>query len=151
MDATTFTDPNIVKYMNEHYYSVKLDAERVDKVTLDGKVYSNPNPGQRRSSHELAVQLLQGKMSYPSYVFINEKNEWLTKVPGYMKAHTFEPVVHFFGDGDYLTKKWEVYSAGFKGEIPAEQSRSIDKSGLFLSFFVKLNVLIFLFISVIIT
>ena len=106
--------------MNKHFYPVKLDAERGDTVYLDDKMYINPNPGARRSSHQLAVSLLQGKMSYPSYVFLNEKNEWLTRVPGYMKPHAFEPVVRFFGDGDYLNTSWEDYTKTFKGDIAAE-------------------------------
>ncbi len=120
MDQTTFTNPYIIKYMNDHFYAVKLDAERGDTVVLDGKIYTNPKPGQRKSSHQLAISLLQGKMSYPSYVFINEKNEWLTVVPGYMKPKAFEPVVRFFGDGDYLNKSWEEYTKTFKGYIIAE-------------------------------
>jgi thioredoxin-related protein len=120
MDQTTFSHPYIAEYLNKHFYPVKLNAERVDTVHLDGKMYINPNPGARRSSHQLAVSLLQGKMSYPSYVFMNEKNEWLTKVPGYQKAHAFEPILRFFGDGAYLTKSWEDYTKDFKGYIVAE-------------------------------
>jgi len=120
MDQTTFTNPYIIKYMNQNYYPVKLDAERGDTVTLDGKMYLNPSPGARRSSHQLAISLLQGKMSYPSYVFINEKNEWLTVVPGFMKPKAFEPVIRFFGDGDYLNKSWEEYTKTFKGDIIEE-------------------------------
>lgn len=117
MDATTFSNPYIVEYMNKHYYSVKLNAERVDTVFVDGQMFINPNPGQRKSSHQLAVSLLQGKMSYPSYVFMNEKNEWLTVVPGYMKPPAFEPVIRYFGDGDYLNKNWEEYNKTFKADI----------------------------------
>lgn len=120
MDATTFSHPIIAEYMNKNFYPVKLNAERTDTVYLEGKMYVNPNPGARRSSHQLAVSLLQGKMSYPSYVFINEKNEWLTVVPGYVKPQSFEPIIRFFGDGDYLNKTWEEYTKTFKGSIVEE-------------------------------
>src|ERR1035441_704797 len=30
MDATTFSNPALIKYMNNNFYAVKLDAERQD-------------------------------------------------------------------------------------------------------------------------
>ncbi|MDP1621632.1 MAG: DUF255 domain-containing protein [Bacteroidales bacterium] len=79
MDAETFANPFIAKYMDEHFYCVKLDAERKDTVEIDGQIFVNPNPASKRSTHKLAVELLRGKMSYPSYVFLKgtSKNQLL--------------------------------------------------------------------------
>ncbi len=117
MDAETFTDPTIAKYMNEHFYCVKFDAERKDTIVLDGQVFVNPNPANKRSTHKLAVELLRGNLSYPSYVFLNEKGQWLTVVAGYQKASDFEGVLNYFGTNAYLKSTWEEYRAGFKGEL----------------------------------
>ena len=35
MDATTFSDPEIINYMNENYYAVKLNAERKDSIVIE--------------------------------------------------------------------------------------------------------------------
>ena len=117
MDATTFSDPMIVEYMNENYYPVKFDAESTKPITFNDQEFVNENPNGRRSSHELAKTLLRGKMSYPSYVFLNKKNELITVVPGYLSAAKFEPILHYFGEDAYLSKEWPVFQKTFKGEI----------------------------------
>jgi thioredoxin-related protein len=117
MDAETFTNTVIVEYMNKHYYCVKLNAERKDTVNIDGVTFVNPNPENRRSTHQLAVELLRNSMSYPSYVFLNEKSQWLTVVAGYQPAKSFEPVIHYFGDDAYIKTPWADFQSSFSGTI----------------------------------
>ena len=117
MDATTFLNPEIVKYMNDKFYCVKMNAEMKDTLVIDGVTFVNPNPSSGRSSHQLAVELLRGKMSYPSYVFLNEKSQLLTVVPGYQQAKPFEVILHYFGEGAYSGTAWEDYQTTFKGKI----------------------------------
>lgn len=117
MDATTFADPVIVDYMNKNYYNVKMDAEGKDTVVIEGTLFVNPNPESNRSSHQLAIELLRGKMSYPSYVFLNDKSQLITVVAGYQPAKEFEPILHYFGDNAYINQPWEEFRAKFKGEV----------------------------------
>ncbi|MBN1197724.1 MAG: DUF255 domain-containing protein, partial [Bacteroidales bacterium] len=117
MDATTFENQEIIRYMNKYYYAVKFDAERKDTVMIDGITFVNQNPENRRSSHQLAIELLRGKMSYPSFVFLNEKSQMLTVIAGYQDAKNFEPILHFFGDNAYQNTPWEEYKPSFKGII----------------------------------
>jgi thioredoxin-related protein len=118
MDAETFANPVISEYMSKHFYCVKLDAERKDTVIIDGVTFTNPNPSSKRSTHQLAVELLKGKMSYPSYAFLNEKGQWMTVVAGYQKAKDFEVLLHYFGDGAYEKQiPWEEFKTSFVGEI----------------------------------
>jgi thioredoxin-related protein len=117
MDAETFTNPVIAKYMNDNFYCVKFDAERKDTIVIDGQTFVNPNPENKRSTHKLAVELLRGKMSYPSYVFLNEKGQMLTVVAGYQQAPEFEGVLNYFGTDAYLKSTWEEYRSGFKGKL----------------------------------
>ncbi|MCK9291738.1 MAG: DUF255 domain-containing protein [Bacteroidales bacterium] len=114
MDNTTFSDPVIIKYINENFYAVKFDAERTDTVFFNGKQYINSNPDKKRSSHQLAQLLMNGRMSYPSYVFMNEELKVITVVPGYFPADKFEPVLHYFGKEAYQTTDWQTFNARFK-------------------------------------
>lgn len=114
MDASTFSDPQIAQYMNDNYYCVKLDAEQKESILFMGTEYINPNPDGRRSTHQLAAVLLQNKMSYPSYVFMNEENKVLTVVKGYMDVAKFDPIIHWFGERAYLTKSFDEYQKTFK-------------------------------------
>ena len=117
MDQSTFIDPVIVSYMNKNYYPIKFNAERKDEVEYKGKTYVNPNPAGGRTSHQLAQQLLQGQMSYPSFVFLNEKGDIISIVPGFRKADEFEKILHFFAEDAYKSQSWEEFSAGFQGSV----------------------------------
>ena len=116
MDATTFRNDTIALYMNQRFYAVKFDAERKDTVVIGGNIYINPNPKGTRSTHQLAAALLQNRLSYPSYVFLDEKGQLVSVVPGYMPAKEFGMVLHFFGENAYLNTKWEDFAAGYQGE-----------------------------------
>jgi thioredoxin-related protein len=114
MDASTFINPVIVKYMNDNYYAVKFNAERKDTVTFNGKNYINSNPSGSRASHQLAQELLGGRMSYPSFVFLDENLAKVTTVPGFRKAPEFEAILNYINSNAYKTQKWEEYNATFE-------------------------------------
>ncbi len=117
MDAETFANPVIAEYMSKNFYCVKFDAERKDTVMIDGQMFVNPNPTGKRSTHKLAVELLRGKMSYPSFVILNEKGQSLTVLAGYQQAREFEKVINWFGSDAYLKTQFEDYKVDFQGKV----------------------------------
>lgn len=94
MDKETFQQAGIAKILNEKYYAVKFNAESKEPVTFQGHTFINSGEGSR-PPHQLAVALLNGKMSYPSIVFMNEKNQLITAVPGFQKPEQMEPLLMF--------------------------------------------------------
>lgn len=118
MDASTFSHPEIVRYMDSAFITVKLNAERTDTVRINGSVFVNQLAGQgKRGSHDLAIQLLQGKMSYPTCTFLDESGKQITVVPGYMEAKQFEVLLHFIAEEAYKGGSWEDFSSTFSGHI----------------------------------
>jgi thioredoxin-related protein len=109
MDATTFKDSTVMKYMNENYYAVKLDAERKDTVLYSGKTFIYK---PEYKAHELAISLLNGQMGYPSFVFLDEKMTLLSPLSGYQTVEQLMPALKYFGSDIYKTKSWEDYSKG---------------------------------------
>lgn len=107
MDKSTFTDPAVVAYINKNYYAVKLDAEGKTPITLNGHTYTYK---EQYRAHELAIALLQGQMSYPTTVYLDEKFNMLTPVPGYLDAPTFHKILTYFGDNHHKSKTWEEYA-----------------------------------------
>lgn len=122
MDKETFQDPEIAKYMQKNFYCVKLNAETKDTIVIDTVKFVNSNPKGRGGNNRLAVELLMGKMSYPSYVFLNEQSQRLTVVPGFMNAESFAPVLHYFGEDAYKDTKWDDYRASYGKPRPKEGS-----------------------------
>ncbi|MCK9612099.1 MAG: DUF255 domain-containing protein [Bacteroidales bacterium] len=117
MDASTFSDEIIKNYMKEHFYPVKLNAERKDTVVFNGNTYVNPNPNASRSSHQLAAALLQGRMSYPSFVILDEKLEILNTIMGYKSAKDLEPILHFFGEDAHEKLTYQKFIETFSGSF----------------------------------
>ena len=110
MDQTTFQDSVVVAYMNDNYYAVKFDAERSDTIVFGGYTYINEGGiNGRKGTHQLAQALLQGRMSYPSYVFMNEKNQLITVAPGYMEPNEFLPILKYIGTDSYLKQSFKDY------------------------------------------
>lgn len=112
MDEKTFSHPEIADYLNENYYPVKFNAESTEPVHFANTVFENNGKG-RRSMHDLAVALLQGKMSFPSVAYLDENNQLLTAVPGYLTPVQIEPILVFFGEDHYKGKNWEEFQKTF--------------------------------------
>jgi thioredoxin-related protein len=109
MDKATFQNEKVAAYMNEHYYNVKFDAEQKEAIEMLGNTFEFVPQGSR-GYHELAAALLNGKMSYPTVVFMNAKFEMLSPVPGYQEPTGFMQVARFFGDDIYKDRSWQDYS-----------------------------------------
>ncbi len=117
MDANTFTDPVIAAYMNENFYPVKFDAESSEPVTVNGQEFVNPSPGTRRSTHQFAIALLSGKMSYPSFAFLDQDVKLITVLPGYNTPEKLEPVLHFIAEEAYKEESFQEFQGSFKGSF----------------------------------
>jgi thioredoxin-related protein len=95
--------------MTENFYMVKLDAEQKEPIEFGGKTYTFVASG-RRGYHQLAAALLQGKLSYPTVVFLDENLKMLSPVPGYQKPDAFLKIARYFGENIYRDTSWEAYS-----------------------------------------
>lgn len=113
MDATTMEDPKIIKIINEKYYAVKMDGEGKKDITFRGRTYKFIAQGHR-GYHELPAELLSGKMSYPTLVFLDEDYGIIQPLPGYQDVPTLEPILAYFGGGFYKTTPWESFQNDFK-------------------------------------
>ncbi|MBO6830114.1 thioredoxin family protein [Flagellimonas sp. MMG031] len=109
MDKDTFQNPQVSQYMQDNFYMVKMDAEGKDPIQYQGKTFKFV-PSGRRGYHELAAALLQGKMSYPTVVFLDENFNMLSPVPGYQKVEPFMQIAKYFGDNIYKDKDWQSYA-----------------------------------------
>lgn len=86
MDQKTFTDKEVIQYMNENFYAVKFNAEQKKAITFKGKKYDFVKSG-RRGIHTLAYELMDRSASYPSFVLLDNNLDKLGQIKGY-KAPT---------------------------------------------------------------
>lgn len=109
MDKTVFADPVIEKYVSQNFYAVKFDAEQKNTLKYDGHTFKFNTEIGRRGSHELAYALLDGRMSYPSIVYLDEHRDRISISPGFKPAVKFIDELNFIQGGHYRTKTYPEY------------------------------------------
>ncbi|MBA3648158.1 MAG: DUF255 domain-containing protein [Chitinophagales bacterium] len=106
LDATTYKNEDIVKYINDNFYAVKLNAESKDKITFQGKDYSY-DPSKKINN--VATNFLSQSPGYPTTTFLSENFEVLSIVPGYMPSDQLINVLKYFGENHYQKEDWNTY------------------------------------------
>lgn len=119
MDKQTFTDQQIIEYMNANYYAVKMNAEKNEVISFKGKDYNFVAQGNR-GYHELAAELMQGKMSYPTVVFLDEKMDLLQPIPGFRKPAEMDVILKYFGGDHYKSTSYDVFTQKYQSPYPKE-------------------------------
>lgn len=120
MDKTTFQHPEIAKYVNEHYYAVKFDAEQKDTVHFKGRDYVFV-PSGRRGYHELAGILMNGKLSYPTIVYLDEELGIIQPVPGYQDPLSFEQIITYLAEDHHKLQPFEQYKKNYQARLSAKK------------------------------
>jgi thioredoxin-related protein len=109
MDKDTFQNQEVAAYMRENFYMVKLDGEGKDPIVFKGNTFTYV-PSGKKGYHQFAAALLQGRLSYPTVVFMDENLNMLSPVPGYQKPAPFLNIARYFGDDIYKNQDSKTYS-----------------------------------------
>lgn len=119
LDQNTFQNPQVVEYINKHYYAVKINAEGPDPITFRGTVYKNeahdPNKRGRNSTHDVAKAIapVNGRMAYPTIVYMDENFGILAPVQGYHTPAQIEPILRFIAEEAYAEMSFAEYKEKF--------------------------------------
>ena len=116
MDLNTYSNKTIGNYINKNFYAVKLDGEGKEDIIFNDHTFKFQKEG-RRGYHQLAASLMDGKLSYPTTLFLSEDVKLLDKIPGYLDKEIMEKVLVFFSEELYKTKKWEDFDNDFKSNL----------------------------------
>lgn len=111
MEATTFKNKDLVRYMNHNFYAVRLNAEQRDSIRFVGKTYGFV-PDYK--ANMFAVELLRGQMSYPTSIIMEENYQNPQPIPGYQTVNTMEMILKFFAENAYKSKSWDDFQKDFK-------------------------------------
>jgi thioredoxin-related protein len=117
MDQDTFSNSIIADLLNTRFYPVKFNAEGKESVTFLGHTFINDGSAGR--THQLAIELLQGQLSFPTVVFFTKEGEkyGISPVPGYRAPKDMEVLLSFFSDKAYKTVKFDDFQKSFVGKV----------------------------------
>ena len=108
MDRETFSNKYIIDYMNDKYNAVKLNGEYRQPITFKKREYVYVAQG-RRGYHQLPATLMNGRLSYPTSILLDEKQNVLQVIPGYQKAPSMDKILNFFGEDHYKDIDWQTF------------------------------------------
>lgn len=111
MDATTFKDPAVIEAMNKDFYAVKLNAEQKESIMWKGQEFKWVSGG-RSGVNMLAYELLDGKLSYPSFVLLDGVYARIAISPGYKQPEALLKELRYAAGEHYKTTKWEDFMSG---------------------------------------
>jgi uncharacterized protein YyaL (SSP411 family) len=118
MDKETFTNQVISDILNTKYYPVKFNAEGMDSLTFFGQKFIND--GKSGKTHQFALALLNGNLSYPTVVFLLPQQDGkfqISQVPGFKVPKEMEVILSFFADKAYTTQKFDDFQKSFQGKV----------------------------------
>ncbi len=115
MDQKTFHHDEVVNYVNDRYIAVKFDAEYTEDIEFNGKTYSYVRRG-KKGYHELAAELMRGRLSYPTIVFIDENLNVIQPIPGYQNPYDFQMILQYFADDFFRRTPWDRFTMQYKNE-----------------------------------
>lgn len=108
MDTSTFKELDVVKMLNESFYPVKLNAEQKESIHWKEHEYKWASY-KRDGINELAYDLLDGQMSYPTYVILDQEYSRILASPGYKDGPTLIKELRFAAEEAYKTTTWPAY------------------------------------------
>ena len=85
LDKKTFANPDLARYVSEHFYAVKFNAEGDEPIRFYDQNYVNPNYDERKKGRNATHQFTQflGVRGYPTMVFFSEDGDPIMPVVGY--------------------------------------------------------------------
>jgi thioredoxin-related protein len=122
MDASTFSDPEVVEIMNKHFYPVKLDAEGKEDIVIGDRTFKFVDNG-RKGYHEIAALVTKGRLSYPTISYVDARGKVLEAAPGYKTADQFRVYLAFYQEEAYKDQSFEAFSSSY-----AARNKSVIQS-----------------------
>lgn len=110
MDKKTYSNKNVSAYLADKFYAAKVNAEARQAISWAGKTYTFNN---QYRTHNFAVYLTGGQLSYPTTVIIPVGGE-PQAIPGYLTPPELELLVKYFGEGHFGKKDFGEFQRSFK-------------------------------------
>jgi len=111
MDKNTYTNKELIKYVNEKFYAVKLNAETRETLSWYGKDFGYDD---HYKVNTYALYLTRGQLAFPTTVIIPSDGSAPQAIPGYLKAPEMELILKYFGENRYGNQPFQDFQDSFK-------------------------------------
>jgi len=99
MDAETFQNPEVRKYLAENFVTIRVDAEnRTERLRFEGKEYT-----------PVALTRRFGVRGYPSLAYLSTEGKLITVMPGFVPAATYLRLLEYMHKECYQQLTFDEY------------------------------------------
>ncbi len=112
METEAFTDSTIQTLINDQFLLVGLNAESKDALRFKGETYEYVRNG-KLGYHALAAHLLDGRLAFPSLIFLSEEGEIIQSIHAYQGPQQFEMLLRYYGEDYYRNIPWTSFQRQF--------------------------------------
>lgn len=123
MDKTTYADPAVISFINRYFYPVRVNAESSDTLVFRDKVYAPVKNGNKFISG-LALEMLGGKLSYPTTVFLHEPGKVNLVVPGYLEILKMQGFLVYFIENAWQSVNVNEFLADFEQVFGSDAAKA---------------------------
>ncbi len=120
LEKGTFLDRELSSYMNDSYRLVKFNAETAQNIKIKSKTYKK---GSGRYN-ELAIALTNGKLVFPSLVFLDENYNIIQIIEGYQGPQRMMKISNYFASNAYKDTPWNQFSSDYDRLLQSSPSES---------------------------
>ncbi len=115
MRTQSFNHPEIAKVLNEKFYPVNIDVYSQDTLSIMGHDYINDNKPYKY--HQLPIAALEGKMTFPAYIILDEDGKVLEKFRMYQTPEMMEVILKYYGNDEFKKQNFVKFKKSFKSSI----------------------------------
>ncbi len=116
MSNEVFVDPAIIEYLNEHFYTIKLDVDHQEPIETKGRVWKVKRNKEGNPYHELVAALCQSEtiVSYPTVAFLNENFDLIVPIPRKLTANELLMLLNYVATDSFEHMPVEQFQKEFE-------------------------------------
>jgi len=111
MEKKTYGNEQVIRYINEHFYAVKVDAETKEPVAWGDRSFSY---NDAYKVNDFALYLTSGQPGFPTTAIFADEKSGPASLEGFLEPKDLEPVLKYFGEGYNKKESFQAFQADFK-------------------------------------
>jgi thioredoxin-related protein len=108
-EETILADSTVIKALMKNFISVKFDSETKEDLIIKDKKYGYSAFSEESGVHVYAIVLLNGKMGFPTFVFLDKEGEKIGTHFPVKDAEAFLLILRYYSSGDYKDTPYEEW------------------------------------------
>jgi len=105
IEETILADSTVIKALAKDFISVKFDSETKEDVVVKDKTYPYSAFTETNGVNIYAIALLNGKMGFPTFVFLDKEGEKIGSHFPVKETEEFLTILRYYSSGDYKDEK----------------------------------------------